>query len=97
MSHVAAAPAGSPTGGATSTMSPATTATTTRDAVVLRAAAQPTLGDLNLLSWPGEYAALARRLWRFFPIWTPRLGGRFRESAAAIGWRDRFIEPAGWS
>lgn len=66
-------------------------------ATLVRAGAEPTLGDANLMQYPERYGRAAAALAPLAPKDPPRWYGGFWEDDGAARWSRRFTEPEGWS
>jgi hypothetical protein len=64
---------------------------------LLKAGAQPTLGDLNRAEFPAAYAQAERLLGSALPLYDPRFAGPFLKDDLASRWRRRLTEPQGWA
>lgn len=64
--------------------------------VLLRAGAEPSVGDRNQLEYPKPYAEVARELAPHFVKEPPEFWGKFWNEKDTKAWLYRFLEPDGW-
>jgi hypothetical protein len=74
------------------------TVTRRKHGLLVRAGERPDLGDVNTLTFPAAYAAVARRLAPFLVTGDElEFPGGFVDHGDTGAWLRRFVEPEGWS